>query len=221
MIRYLFLIASLLFLSIGNGQAQNNSFKQELAVGVSFGMNFSSISFAPKVNQKMKQGYQGGVTLRWITENHLGLQAELNYAQQGWQEAFEEQPEYKYSRTINYIELPFLTHIYFGGNRCKFFLNLGPKIGYALSESTESNLNGAEPNRNNMQHDMPVEKKFDWGLCGGPGLEISTGIGHFLLEGRYYYALGDIYGSQKKDPFARSASQTIGVKLTYLFPLWR
>ena len=90
-----------------------------------------------------------------------------------------------------------------------------------MSESTKSNLNGAEPNRNNMQHDMPIEKKFDWGLCGGPGLELSTGIGHFLLEGRYYYALGDIYGSQKKDPFARSASQTIGVKFTYLFPLWR
>ena len=154
MIRYLFLAASLLFLSIGDGQAQNNTFKQELSVGASFGMNFSSISFAPKVNQKMKQGYQGGVTLRWITENHLGLQAELNYAQQGWEEEFEEQPEYQYSRTINYVELPFLTHIYFGGNRFKFFFNLGPKIGYALSESTVSNLNGAEPNRNNMQHDM-------------------------------------------------------------------
>lgn len=219
--RYLFLAASLLFLSIGDGLAQNNTFKQELSVGASFGMNFSSISFAPKVNQKMKQGYQGGVTLRWITENHLGLQAELNYAQQGWEEEFEEQPEYQYSRTINYVELPFLTHIYFGVNRFKFFFNLGPKIGYALSESTVSNLNGAEPNRNNMQHDMPIEKKFDWGLCGGPGLELSTGIGHFLLEGRYYYALGDIYGSQKKDPFARSASQTIGVKFTYLFPIWR
>lgn len=221
MTKYLFIIASLLLFSIDNGQAQTNSFKQELSLGVSFGMNFSSVSFSPKVNQKMKQGYQGGVTLRWITENHLGLQAELNYAQQGWEEEFEEQPEYQYSRTINYIELPFLTHIYFGGNRFKFFFNLGPKIGYALSENTKSNLNGAEPNRNNMQHDMPIEKKFDWGLCGGPGLELSTGIGHFLLEGRYYYALGDIYGSQKKDPFARSASQTIGVKFTYLFPLWR
>ena len=202
MTKYLLIIASLLLFSIDNGQAQTNSFKQELSLGVSFGMNFSSVSFSPKVNQKMKQGYQGGVTLRWITENHLGLQAELNYAQQGWEEEFEEQPEYQYSRTINYIELPFLTHIYFGGKRFKFFFNLGPKIGYALSE-------------------RPIEKKFDWGLCGGPGLELSTGIGHFLLEGRYYYALGDIYGSQKKDPFARSASQTIGVKFTYLFPLWR
>ncbi len=221
MTKYLFLITSLLLFSIDDGQAQTNSFKQELAVGVSFGTNFSSISFSPKVYQKMKLGYQGGVTIRWITENHLGLQAELNYAQQGWEEEFEEQPEYQYSRTINYMELPFLTHIYFGGKRFKCFFNLGPKIGYALSESTESNLNGAEPNRNNMQHDIPVEKKLDWGLCGGPGLELSTGIGHFLLEGRYYYALGDIYHSQKKDPFARSATQAIGVKLTYLFPLWR
>ena len=95
MTKYLFIIASLLLFSIDNGQAQTNSFKQELSLGVSFGMNFSSVSFSPKVNQKMKQGYQGGVTLRWITENHLGLQAELNYAQQGWEEEFEKQPEYQ------------------------------------------------------------------------------------------------------------------------------
>lgn len=199
--------------------SQSNSFKQELSVGPSFGMTLSSISFAPKVNKSLKNGFAGGVTLRWNTEKNLGLQAELNFTQQGWKELFEEQPEYEYSRTINYVELPFLTHIYFGGNRFKVFVNLGPKIGYALGESTKSNLNGAAPNRNNAQHDLEVQKKFDWGLCGGPGVELKTGVGSFLLEGRYYYALGDIFNSEKKDPFSRSANQVIAVKLTYLVNL--
>lgn len=199
--------------------SQSDSFRSELSVGPSFGMTFSSVSFAPKVKKSLKNGFAGGVTLRWNTEKNLGLQAELNFSQQGWKELFEEQPEYEYSRTINYVELPFLTHIYFGGRRIKVFFNLGPKVGYVLSESTHSNLNGAAPNRNNAQHDLAVQKKFDWGLCGGPGIELKTGIGSFLFEGRYYYALGDIFNGEKKDPFNRSANQVIGVKLTYLVNL--
>ncbi len=200
------------------GQAQN-VFKRELSVGASFGMNFSRVSFAPRVEQKMMKGFTGGLTIRWLTENHLGLQAEINYTQQGWEENFEEQPQYKYSRALTGFEVPFMTHIYFGSNRFRFFVNLGPKIGYIFSEKTESNLNGAEPNRNNAQHDLPIQKKLDWGLCGGPGIELRTSIGHFLIEGRYYYALGDLFYSTKSDPFAKSSIQNISAKLTYLFPI--
>lgn len=202
------------------GYAQKD-FRRELSIGASFGTNFSSVGFTPKVYQGMLMGYTGGATLRWITEKNLGLLAELNFTQQGWKEDFPDDPDagYEYSRTGNYIEMPFLTHIYFGSDKARFFFNLGPKIGYLLSESTKDGLNGQEPNRVNEQHDMPIENKFDWGLCGGPGFELRTGIGSFLLEGRYYYALGNIYGSQKKDFFPKSSPQVITVKLTYLIPV--
>ena len=141
-------------------QAQDK-FKRELSLGASFGTTFSKVSFAQtKVQQKMKMGYTGGLTLRWITEKNLGLQAELNFIQHGWDEKFEDQPQYKYSRTINYFELPVLTHIYFGSKRFRVFVNLGPKIGYAFGEKTDENLNGAKPNTENEQHDMPIEKKL-------------------------------------------------------------
>lgn len=200
--------------------AQKNKFQQELSFGASFGTTFSRVSFAPtSVQQKMKLGYTGGLALRWITEKNLGLQAEINFTQQGWEEKFEEQPQYQYSRTINYIEIPFLTHIYFGSKRFRAFINLGPKIGYAFGESTSENLNGATPNTENTQHGMSIEKKFDWGLCGGPGIELRTGIGSFTLEGRYYYALGDIFNSRHEDYFSKSSSQVISVKIGYLIPL--
>lgn len=200
--------------------AQKPKFQQELSLGASFGTTFSRVSFAPtKVQQKMKLGYTGGFTLRWITEKNLGLQAEVNFTQQGWDEKFEDQPHYQYSRTINYIELPVLTHIYFGNKRFRAFINLGPKIGYAFGESTDENLNGTAPNTENTQHNMPLEKRFDWGLCGGPGIELRTGIGSFLLEGRYYYALGDIFNSHHEDYFSKSSVQTISAKITYIIPL--
>lgn len=91
----------------------------------------------------------------------------IELTQHGWEEKFEEKPQYKYSRTVNYMELPFLTHIHFGSKRVRVFVNLGPKIGYALSESTESNLNGENPNANrpDEQHTLEVQKKFDWGFA--------------------------------------------------------
>ncbi|MDD2953826.1 MAG: porin family protein [Parabacteroides sp.] len=203
-------------------QAQKSAFKQELAVGASFGVNFSSVSFTPRVPTKMKLGFNGGATIRWNTEPNLGLQAELNFTQHGWEEKFETKPEYKYSRTINYVELPFLTHIHFGSKRVRVFVNLGPKVGYAFGESTDSNIDNVEQpheNRENAQHKLELQKRFDWGLCGGPGIEIRTGIGSFLLEGRYYYALGDIFNSHKGDTFSKSSSQIISAKLTYLIPI--
>lgn len=212
------LCISLAFASDSRAQAK---FKQELSVGASFGVNFSSVSFSPRVKQSMLMGFNGGAVLRWNTEANMGLQTEINFTQQGWKEKYDEHPEYEYSRTLNYVEIPFLTHIYFGSKRVKVFVNLGPKIGYEISESTKSNLQGIDLQTSGPteQHSLPVEKKFDWGLCGGPGLELRTGIGYFLLEGRYYYALGDIYRSRKKDPFAKSAPQVISVKISYLLPI--
>lgn len=207
-------------ISLNNIQAQE-TFQKELSIGASFGTTLSKVSFAPtKVQQKMNLGFMGGVSVRWISEKNLGLLAELNFAQQGWEEKFEKQPEYKYSRSINYIELPILTHIYFGNNRFRAFLNLGPKIGYAFGEKTEENLNGASPNTENTQHEMNIEQRFDWGLCGGPGIELRTGIGMFIIEGRYYYALGDIFKSRQEDYFSKSSSQVISAKVTYMIPLF-
>lgn len=201
-----------------NGIQAQNKFKRELSLELLSVQHFPKSVLPDKRAAENEMGYTGGLTLRWITEKNLGLQAELNFIQHGWDEKFEDQPQYKYSRTINYFELPILTHIYFGSKRFRVFVNLGPKIGYAFGEKTDENLNGAKPNTENEQHNMPVEKKFDWGLCGGPGIELRTGIGSFLLEGRYYYALSDIFNSRKEDYFSKSSSQVISAKITYMIP---
>jgi hypothetical protein len=111
-----------------------------------------------------------------------------------------------------------LTHIYFGGERVRFFVNLGPQVGLLLGESTTSNLNGAEPQNMNEQHTLLADKKVEWGLGGGPGLEVRTGAGYFQLEGRFYYALSDFYNTRQRDVFAKASSQLFAVKLSYLIP---
>lgn len=214
------LLAGLALFCVSHTNAQNE-FKKELMVGPSFGTNFSSVSFMPKIKTKLLMGYHGGVTIRWTTQKNVGLQAEINYSQNGWTEDFEEYPGYEYTRVLNYLEMPLLTHIYIGGKRARFFINLGPKIGFMLSESTTENVSGVdfEGSRETNQYGKPVEQKFGWGLCGGPGFELRTGIGTFNIEGRYYYSLGDIYRSHSNDHFNKSSGQVFSVKLAYLFPI--
>ena len=72
------------------------------------------------------------------------------------------------------------------------------------------------------QDTMSVEKKFDYGIIVGLGGEYShPKVGHFLLEARYYYGLGNIYGSTKRDFFSKSNFGNIVIKATYLFDIKR
>ena len=207
-----------------NVQSQN-TFRSEWAIGASGGIGFSRASFSPRIKEAMLFGLNGGITARWITEKYLGLQLEINLKQQGWSEDFSlaenfpiDNPFYK--RRMTYVDIPLLTHIYYGGEKVRFFVNLGPQIGFFLQESTSENLHGSNiPNKPYKQHTLPVEKKLEWGLGGGPGLEFRSGIGFFLLEGRYYYGLSDFYSTRHGDAFAKAANQLISLKITYLIPL--
>jgi len=218
-------ILLILVLTQINGDAQN-TFRSEWAIGASGGIGFSSVSFNPKVSQNNLIGLNGGITARWITEKNLGLQLEINFKQQGWSEKIESTEDFSatnlsYSRTMSYIDIPLFTHIYFGGEKVRFFVNLGPQIGFFLHESIKDNLNGKLiPDKRNEQHTLPIEKKFEWGLGGGPGLEFRSSIGFFLLEGRYYYGLSDFYNTRHGDEaFQKASNRSIVAKITYMVPI--
>ena len=207
-------------------QAQVGELRQNFSLGVNGGMNISSVTFSPTVHQKNLMGINGGITARYISEKYFkmicGAQLEVNFSQRGWDEFYEDYPDLQYTRKMNYIEIPFLAHLAFGKDRgLQFFLHLGPQIGFFLGDSKSS----SGENWNDFQgitveqHNKPIENKFDYGITGGAGLELRTKVGHFLLEGRYYYALSDFYKSTKKDFFSRSAHGVIVAKLTYLFDL--
>lgn len=198
------------------GERRNN-----LAVGFNGGVNINTVSFEPTIKQKNLMGMTGGITARYISEKYFamicGIQLELNFSQHGWKEDLEnENVEDSYSRTMNYIEMPLLAHLAFGKEErgMQFFLNLGPQIGFLISESEKDNAS-----RIREQYGKMAENKFDYGILGGAGVELKTKAGNFLVEGRYYFALSDFYNNTKKDTFSRSAHSTIQAKVTYLFDL--
>lgn len=223
--------------------AQIGEHRNTLSVGPTAGWNITNIKFTPKVEQKGLGGFSGGVALRYTVEKYFSticsIQLEMNYAQMGWKEDIKDinnnpvinattGAAENYSRTINYIQVPFLAHLAWGKEKkgLNFFVNAGPQLGAYISESTKSNFDFDKRNMADRvssvvaQDTMKVEKKFDYGIAAGLGVEYSIPkVGHFLLEGRYYYGLGNIYGDSKRDYFASSNYQTISIRLTYLFDL--
>lgn len=219
----------LLLLSSIMVSAQVGEQRHNLAVGVNGGINLSSASFNPTIKQGQLNGINGGFTARYISERFFkmicGAQVEVNFAQRGWDESYEDYPELRYTRTMNYVEVPFLAHLAFGRERgMQFFIHAGPQIGFLLSDSEKidgdwDRMLGLGANLVTEQHGKAIDNKFDYGIAAGAGVELRTKAGNFLLEGRYYYGLSDFYNSTKKDYFSRSAHNIISVKLTYLFDL--
>ena len=229
-------------------RAQVGEYRTDFAVGVNAGYMLSSVGFVPEVPQKQLGGMTGGLTFRYTCEKYFksvcAIVAEVNFAQTGWKENImdmDNQPVYyvndkekanplSYERHMKYVQVPLMARLGWGRERkgLQGFIQLGPQIGFFLDESTTSNLQpgiGTQTERSSKvvaQDTMAVQKKFDYGIAVGGGIEFShPKVGHFILEGRYYYGLGDIYKNSKSDFFGRSNFGQIVIKATYLFDIIR
>ena len=231
--------------SLTTVQAQIGEHRSDFAIGANGGYVLSKVGFTPTVQQKQHGGITGGVSLRYVCEKYFkticSVYAEVNYPKVGWTEDILDIENnavlisgtgeaLKYQRDITYIQIPVFAHLAWGREErgFNFFVNLGPQIGIYLNESTTTNFDETTSTENDRvsnitaQYDMPVEKKLDYGIAAGAGMEYSIPkVGHFLLEGRYYYGLGNIYGSSKKDYFGKSNFGQIVVKASYLFDITR
>ena len=215
------LIFSLISLSMS---AQVGEYRSEWAFGASAGAVFNRVDFSPSVAQKYIAGETAGFTVRYTCEKYFSVvcafQAELNYARMGWREnvldADKNPYPNQYSRTMYYLQLPLLARLGLGKERngCMGYLVAGPQIGVMLGDKSHK----PDGSPDGEQQTLAVQRKFDYGITAGLGLEISTKkAGHFLIEGRYYFGLGSFFDDSKKDPFARSANGSIVAKVTYLW----
>lgn len=225
--------------------AQIGEHRNDLAIGFNAGYIMSSVGFTPKVTLDTHTGMTAGLSMRYTCEKYFkticSISAEVNYARIGWKERIltaNDEPVINpvtgmaeaYQRDMNYIQVPIFAHLAWGRERkgVQFFFKAGPQFGYLIGESTKTNFNVKDANFDDRanktcaQDTMAVENKFDFGIAAGLGMEYSIPkVGHFLLEGRYYYGLGNIYGDSKRDYFAKSNHSNIVVKLSYLFDITR
>ena len=222
----------------GEASAQIGERRDRLSIGGSAGMTFSSIDFEPTIKQKQLMCPTVGFTVRYACEKYFStlcaIQGEVNLVKMGWKEEIlsgsgEPLPD-TYQRELTYVQIPLLARLSWGGERrgAMFFFMAGPQFSIFLNDkakqSDEWTLTvGAIPDRPNnvvQQYDLEIQRKVDYGLTAGMGMEVNTAIGHFNIEGRYYLGLNYIFNILKKDPFSRSAHRTIVAKITYLFDIF-
>ncbi len=219
----------LLLLLSTSAQAQVGEHRSDLAIGATAGWNMNRKNFVPNIKQTYLQSPIIGFVARYICEKYFtciaGIQAEVNYNNMGWKEVIEDGSGNTYSRYLHYLQVPIMMQMGWGREvrGAKFVFMAGPQFGFLIGQQSNSGGDpwntARRPQGVVYQYDNDPDNWFDYGIAAGLGLELSTGIGHFLLEGRYYYGLGDAYDNSKKGYFSRSANQTIQAKLTYLFDL--
>lgn len=220
-------VAAMAALAPGSLSAQRE-YSPNFAIGGKAGATLSRMSFSPEVHQKFTQGMTMGIAARYTEEKYFGLIGEINFVQRGWAEDFarDDAPQFNYERTLNYVSIPLLTHIYFGSQKVRGFVNLGPEVSFMLSNKIKANFDYEnyasiqdfpQGYRTNEQLSKEVERKFDYGIAGGAGIEFIVKKRHsFMLEGRYYFGLGNIFKDSKRDFFSASRNQSIEVTLKYM-----
>lgn len=217
-------------------------FLPEIDFGVSGGVNLTSSQFGTSFsNQPFKTQLwprnNFGLAIRYLTEKNLGLQLEFNYSEQGWKQDFSdpdasaEQQSFlnslEYHRALNYIDIPILTHIYFGGT-VRGIINLGPQISFLVNEKEHLNdalisyLASGEVGAyvSTAQYYKRVDHKFGYGLTGGAGIEFHTKFGQLIIEGRYFYGLSDFFRNGKSESFQQSQNRNIIIKSTLMFKVF-
>ena len=238
-----FTVLCLCLFALESMQAQVGKYCNDLSLGVNAGYVMSDIGFVPKVSQNRYTGFTAGISAKYVCEQYFktlcSVYGEVNISQSGWKENIvdaDKQPVIntvtglaeEYSRTLNYIQVPVFAHLAWGREHkgVQFFFQIGPQFGFLLSESTKMNFDFAQRNiaarasKMAAQDTMKVEHRFDYGIAAGFGLEyVHPKIGHFLIEGRYYYGLGNIYGDRKKDVFQKSNIGNVVIKISYLFDI--
>jgi opacity protein-like surface antigen len=190
--------------------AQRKYYEPEYYIGVTGGVSASRVFFSPKLNQTYLLGQTAGLIFRYTEQKSLGIQMELNYRQRGWKEK-----NNIYARRLDYLEMPFMTHFYFGKS-VRVYLNLGIEGSYLLNEKILFNNTQDAENANSEQYTHPAKNRFDYGFCGGPGLSVNIKGQVIQLDVRASYSLSNIFSNVPKDKFDNSNNMNAAVTLAWL-----
>jgi hypothetical protein len=132
--------------------------------------------------------------------------------QRGWKEVL---GNVNYTRRLDYIEIPLLTHLYFGGEHIRGFFNLGPQIGYCFHDVAT----GVKNPQYTHQYEN-IQNPFDWGLVGGLGVYYRhKKIGLFQLEARCNYSFGALFNNHATDYFKFANPMSVSLNLAYMWQI--
>ena len=147
--------------------------QNSLKIGLHTGLNYPDIrghEYAKYNNFKM--GYLIGVSFDHPLINHLSLKANLNYERKikalkltyyNWE--FEKAGTEDFKETYEYLNFPVLLKYEFGNTG--IFANAGPFFNLLLNDEIKPDY------PNELTDGLTDQKKIDFGLSGGIGIDIA------------------------------------------------
>jgi hypothetical protein len=232
--RILFLCGCLL--SVLHLEAQDR-FKASTCLGINAGLNMSRVSFTPTVNQKLLNAASAGLFIRHLSEPHIGLQIEVNYAGKGWIENLDSIGTYE--RDLHVINVPLQAVFVAGSRAVRFAFTLGPYLSWLMDEKEIISIPNTQdypylswlkdekeiilvPNYKDYKdyYQKKLPGRWEFGFTGGFGIELYTKLGAFSLRASYNHSLTNLFPLNADTfYFNASRSQVIYLGLTYFITL--
>ena len=200
------LVLFLLLLQGVTAFAQPRLQRPEFWLGVHGGVSAGTVLFKPAesgmspITKACVLGGNGGLVFRYMGHKYCAFQMELNYMHRGWAQTTTSGLT---EHNLHYIDLPILMHLNVGSDQCRWFLDFGPQIGYCVYDESKS-----------------IDKRFNWGLVAGTGVEFQTRkAGMYWLGVRYDFSLGGVYGTSVTDSHSLANPMDLSVNLGWLMPI--
>jgi len=200
---------------IMNLEAQD-AFKPSTYLGINAGTNLSLVSFTPSVNQDLLTSPSFGIILRHVSEPHIGLQLEVNFAGKGWKEKLDSIGSYK--RNLETLDIPIMAVFIAGSRTVRFAFALGPYVSYLRHEKETINI--ADTLDYRAYYNKTLVNNLEFGFTGGLGIELHTKLGVFGIRASYSHSLTNLFPLNVSEYyFSGSRNQVINAGISYFIKL--
>jgi|GEM_PF-1594683 len=180
------------------------SFSQ-LEIGIRGGFLTTNRNFVPDIKSKSIGSINNyGLVFTVFGEKFLGMQTELAMTERGYKDSL----GYKHQQQM--VELPILGQIRFSYKFISLFINAGAYGGYLLKSTNEISTSGTSTTIQNHEFVKGIDRRFQYGLAGGPGLAFRTKHFSIQAEVRYYMGFSHLYNPAFDDMPAESKETGLG-----------
>jgi hypothetical protein len=199
-------------------------FAQKISIGPRGGVHIANTDYKYgdrelRASPDNVVGIDAGVMINLPIASGFSIQPEIRYIQKGYRFELEEFSSFtgESRTTYHYLEVPLLAKYAIGNESLKFYINLGPTIGYAVSGQEKGSVNGDSFDID-IDFDEYELKRAELSLLAGAGLSIGVGERtSILLDIRYLYGLTNLIDDDSGVESERNRG--LGVGLGALFTL--
>ena len=119
-----------------------------------------------------------------------GVQAEAALTERGYKYMQGDTAEYKLTQQM--VEVPLMGQIRLTYKRVSLLLNGGPYVGYVLKQTEDVTYKGVTTSTD-IKFIKTYDRRFQYGLTFGPGLNVNCNSFAVQAEARYYMGYAHLY----------------------------